>query len=68
MAALSKAIRREVTVVEWYWLLAALTCGVQIGAMLVEDEWRKEREAEFDRRMAALRAQATDNAQKGGEG
>ncbi len=52
--------------VEWYYLLPAFAAGLEAGRWVVYREWRKEREAEFDRRMAELRAQAADSALKGG--
>ncbi len=46
--------------IPWYYLLVALSVGLELGRMIVYREWRKEREAEFDRAM--------DEARKGRRG
>ncbi len=51
--------------VEWYYLLPAFAAGLEVGRAVVYREWRKERETEFDRQMAWLRAQEAERAQKG---
>jgi hypothetical protein len=62
-------------VVEWYYLLATFAAGLEVGRWVVYRELHKEREAEFDRTMAELRAKERDawfeskrRAQKGGGG
>ena len=42
----------------WLYFLAGLTSGWQVGDYFCERRWRKERGAEFERRMAAPRDQS----------
>ena len=43
--------------IPWYYAVAALGFGLQLGSFLEERRQAKEQQREFDRRMDALREQ-----------